>query len=341
MATVYFTICARNYLAYALTLKQSLLKAEPKATLFIFLADLEFDTGPPTDNIVPAKDLDLPDLPDMAMRYSVMEFATAIKPFCFKYLFDRHGAQQAVYLDPDIYVVAPFDHVSSAFNRGVSAVLTPHLDAPLPDDGFTPSTEDIRRSGVFNLGFAGFANSQDARMFIDWWAVECAKNCFSSPGTGHFVDQLFVDMAPGFISNLCILRHAGYNVAYWNLGTRSIARAPSGGWTAGDDRLHFFHFSGVSPGDPNIVSKHQTRFSRDNVGELTGLLDEYLAGLSENRHAEFSKIPYGYGHYDDGVAIPTPARRAYAGAVDAGEHLKPFGSDRRYLHQKADPVDQT
>jgi hypothetical protein len=39
-----------------------------------------------------------------------------------------------------------------------------------------------------------------------------------------------MDLAPGLIPSLFVLRDPGYNVAYWNLSSREVRRA-DGGYT--------------------------------------------------------------------------------------------------------------
>ena len=81
-----FTICAKNYLAQALTLKESVRSKEPNTDFYLFLSDA-------SSNEVSDIQLELlddawiPGWKQMAFKYDVIEFSTAIKPFCFNKLF--------------------------------------------------------------------------------------------------------------------------------------------------------------------------------------------------------------------------------------------------------------
>lgn len=316
MTIAHFTICSRNYLAYALTLRESLLKADPSAEFFIYLADdaagLDLPAGV---TVVPVADVAMPALWDMALRYSVMEFNTAIKPFCILDLWDKRGFDAAVYLDPDLYFLRPLTAVTDAFARGHDCVLTPHLLQPLADD-FHPDDIQILRTGVYNLGFGAFAKRPGARRFVEWWGKECETNCVVDLENGLFVDQRLADYAPAFCDNALILRDPGYNVAYWNFKHRRVARTAEG-WAAGDGReggapLTFFHFSGVAPGDAGVFSKHQDRFTVADLGPAKALLTEYLAALDRNDHATWKKTPYAFDRFSDGQRITPEMRKVYA-----------------------------
>ena len=106
-----FTICARNYLAYAMTLRDSVRRHQPDADFLIFIADGPVDVPGLEDIIVPLEQLGIPGLQDMCFRYTLMELSTAIKPFCFEYVFDHLDVSTAVYLDPDIEMFARLDAV--------------------------------------------------------------------------------------------------------------------------------------------------------------------------------------------------------------------------------------
>ena len=102
-----FTICAKNYLAQALTLKESFEKKN-KDDFYIFLADEATDdllTQYPC--IRPLNKEWCPKWQEMAFKYDVMEFSTSIKPFCFATLFKTY--ENVIYIDPDIFV---FDNLS-------------------------------------------------------------------------------------------------------------------------------------------------------------------------------------------------------------------------------------
>jgi glycosyltransferase involved in cell wall biosynthesis len=312
MALTYFSICSANYLPLVRTLHSSLSRAEPDARFVLFLAD-EVPDHLSTDSlpfeVVEAKQLGIGSFADMAFRYDIMEFNTAIKPFCFLHLMDRDPGGEVVYLDPDIYVTAPLDELPQAFSEGAELILTPHALAPL-DDGYDPDDRRIMQTGAYNLGFAAMADSGDTRRLLHWWADHMRIRCLNNLPGGIFVDQKFMDFAPAFVERTHILRHRGYNVAYWNLHERPV-RLEGERWTAGGAPLVFFHFSGVDRRDPEVFSRHQNRFSASSAGQARQLLERYKQELAAHDDDRWKSVAYAYGRFENGEEIPDLMRRAY------------------------------
>jgi len=294
---------------------QSLRAAVPQAELYLFIADRWNDAtvaAAPELHAISVQAIGIPNLLDMAFRYDILEFNTSVKPFCFDYLFKQKGFDRAIYLDPDVYVLKPLDHVLQAFAGGADCILTPHITQPI-DDGRYPGEIQLLLAGVFNLGFAAFANSPDTRKFLAWWRHKLATGCLNDTANGMFVDQRYCDFAPAFIDRMTVLRHPGYNLAYWNLVYRPVEKS-GGGYFACGQPIHFVHFSGIDPQRPLLFSRYQDRFRRSDLGALGPLYDEYLAQLESHDFShglQFSKIPYGFGAFDSGMPIHPSTRLAY------------------------------
>jgi glycosyltransferase involved in cell wall biosynthesis len=318
MRTAYFTICSVNYLAYARTLAESVARQDCGVEFICFLVDEvrgRFDCNELGFRVVETKDVGCPWHFDMAARYSVMEMNTAIKPFCFEYLF-RNGVDRAAYIDPDIIVVSPLTELHEAWDAGASIVLTPHSLTPL-DDGKDPDDVRLMRTGAYNLGFGGVRRTPAGEAFVAWWGRHLLNDCIVDLENGIFVDQKFCDLAPCYFDGTFILRHPGYNVAYWNLLGRTVTRDADGTWRANGELLRFFHFSGVVPGDRTVFSKHQDRFTVYDIGEAKLLLEHYLDRLDVHAKLDgevLAKLPYVYATFRDGTPLTDFMRRAYRAA---------------------------
>ena len=95
MKLAFFTICAKNYLAHARVLFASLERHHPEAERVLVLSDrLEdaLDASEETFRIREAAELGIEHFDDMALRYNVVAFSTAIKAAAFQALFrDTNG----------------------------------------------------------------------------------------------------------------------------------------------------------------------------------------------------------------------------------------------------------
>ncbi len=323
------TIVAKNYLAMARTVCNSFLREHPGARAFVLLADEvegTFDPALEPFELVEARALEVPDFADLACRYSVLELATSLKPAFLLHLLEKKGVENLVYLDPDIYVYGPLEEVRRSL-EGHDVVLTPHILEPIRPDGRMPDERDLLAAGVFNLGFVAVRRSPAALAFLDWWGARLHDGAYLDFGTGLFTDQKWVNLAPCFLDRLEVLRHRGYNVAYWNLQERIPLVPSAGGWSVDGQPLRFIHFSGLNPDQPNLVSKHQSRFRLTDLGRAyRELFGGYLRTLEAAGLEQTRRLPYRFSFFDDGTVIPERARRLFR---DLGEARRRFGNPFR------------
>lgn len=328
-----FTIASKNYFALAKTFLDSVKKVHPEGVdLYLFLADegAEFLSNPSLPfKIVEARDLKVPSLRQMAFQYDIMEFNTAIKPFCIKELFSR-GYSKALYFDPDIFVFRPLTSVFTALDTS-SVFLTPHLTEELPpEDKCYPSEQVYLRVGTYNLGFIGVSASPEGAAFTDWWSRKCADQCFKEMETGLFVDQKWINLVPGIYKNVRISRDKGLNMAYWNLHERTLGKDLE---VNGAVPLVFFHFSGINILAPYNISSHQNRYSLKTRPDLTEVFNEYCETVKRNGFEQYRALPYAYVFYKDGGLVGDFARRHYS--IVSGRFPDPFtvgpGSYKEYL----------
>lgn len=307
--TAVFTICARNYLHFAQTLMQSLKLQHPSWERYLLLADKSdgIDIKAFDFSIQMIDELPHPNIYQFIFRYNILELATAAKPWMFEYLF-REGFERVIYLDPDIYVFQPLVEVEKAFSEGGFMVLTPHLTGFLDDK--KPNEHDILLAGAYNLGFVGLADNPQLNQFLTRWKNQLEFHCVIDFNKGYFVDQKWFDLAPGLFENVKILRHSGYNTAYWNLFHRRITEHKHQ-YKSGSDPLVFYHFSGINPNMPENVSKHQNRYRLSDLPVLQKVFNEYIKLLKVNGLGYYSKYKYGYDCFSNGYKIPEILNQCY------------------------------
>lgn len=329
------TLISNNYLALARSLMASLALVHPEWDRYVFVVDkigTLFDTTAENFRVVEINRLDLPHRQQFCFRYTLMELNTAVKPWALAWLFDEMGYQQVVYLDPDIVVYAPLREVELALQNGAFAVLLPHLTGRLDDDKI-PSEQDILRAGAYNLGFLALATHENLRPFLRWWQQKLEFSCLVALDQGLFVDQKWIDLVPGMYSHVAILRHPGYNVAYWNLKHRQITKI-DGHFLVNGQQLVFFHFSGLDPIAPATVSRHQNRFRLDMLGPAAELVLSYIETLRSNGFAQSCRLPYHFGCFYDGCKILDVMRSYYRQHLEVQAAAEdPFALGGAYWNQ--------
>lgn len=313
------TIIARNYLAHARVLAESFQEVHPDGTCSVLVIDDPagfIDPAEEAFELLTIDQIGLPDPERMAASYDVMELSTAVKPWLLRHLLDRPGVDSVAYLDPDIRVFAPLDEIFARAERH-EVVLTPHFTAPLPRDGRKPSEEDILIAGSYNLGFIALGAGETARALLDWWAERLENDCLNDPESGRFVDQRWIDLAPGLWPGIYVLRETTYNIAYWNIATRRLEEDGSD-YRVDGEPLRFFHFSGFDPRQPTELSKHQNRITVSTNPALVRICGEYATKLLAHGFEQASDWPYGWDTLPNGIKLDRAARKVFRDAVEIG-----------------------
>jgi glycosyltransferase involved in cell wall biosynthesis len=325
------TIVARNYLSHARILAASYLQHHRGSRFYLLVVDglpENVDVGVEGVELVNTRDLELPHFYEMCFKYDVTELSTAVKPTFLANLIEGRGEQCVMYIDPDILIARPLDQVVAAL-RHSSVVLTPHLCEPIPDDGCSPSEQDILIAGAYNLGFLAVKTSPVTLDFLKWWEKRLRNLCVADPSRGLMVDQRWVDLVPTLFPSCQLVRDESYNAAYWNLHSREVGRNADG-FTINGQPLTFFHFSGFNPRHPQRLSKHQTRHRVVPGSALAELLETYARLQFENGYEQCSSWDYGLSRFDNGTALDPIMRRLYLGLdpADRARFGDPFETSR-------------
>jgi hypothetical protein len=282
----------------------SVAQFHPELERFAILVDRPDDYFDPLGErftIIRSDALDIPESKWFHFKYTLLELSTAVKPYVVDHLFGKLNFDYVLFLDPDILVCSELVEVLDNLLEH-SLVLTPHLTAPMRDDK-RPCELDILRSGVYNLGFFAMARNEETLQFVEWWKERLYDYCVVDLPRGLFLDQRWADFAPCFISRVCILRDAAYNVAYWNLQQRQLSLV-HGTFLVDGSPLRFFHFSGFDPDQPDRLSKHQNRHRTCDLPALQVVLQQYRELLYAYGYRESRGWPYAYGSFVNGTRIP-------------------------------------
>lgn len=333
---VIFTVCAKNYLAQALTLKQSIEIIYPYVNFFIFLSDnIEGEELP---EVVLLSEDWIPQWKKMAFKYNVIEFSTSIKPFCIDYLFSK-GYENVLYIDPDIYVYKSLDDIFNIL-KSKSIVLTPHR-CTMFDDMRGPTSElTVSLVGVYNLGFIGIRNDNIGKRVVSWWKKRLHDYCYDDKEQGLFVDQKWMNFIVGYFPDDIYISHdLGLNMAIWNIQERElfieddIYKVRSIEEPSKIYDLTFFHFSGYDPYKPDNIDKRVNNYTVREYPQYKKLLNDYRKAEMKNGYDKYHCMTYSFNSFSDSTLILPINRRLYR--VDTRMHnfVNPFDAQGEVYKQ--------
>lgn len=311
------TIVTRNYAHYAQVLLASCREAHPEAALFVCYADrppADWHEAVPGTRVVYGDELGIPDWRTFTFQYTPFELSCALKPHLLRHVLAQ-GYDEVVYLDGDTVVYGPLASVFAALEAS-SLVITPHLLAPLPDDGGRPHEQAFLVSGAYNAGFLAVRRDGTTQRFLEWWSAMVARKCITDLAASLFVDQKWLDLVPGLFPGVHPLRDPGCNAGHWTLSQFRFERLddPSrtrSGVAVGGSPLVLFHFSRMTPAAPDEYLNSQSRIRLTDAHPLARLVRDYHAALAAAGRSRCEPWGCAFDTLSDG----TPIRPAWREAV--------------------------
>ncbi len=318
------TIVSLNYLPYARTLCDSFLEFHPSYKFYVLLVDRlpvgGFEVSNERFELVLVEDLPIPNFESVAFKYDVLELNTSVKPTFIKTLLAR-GVDELIYFDPDILICSAVDLIFEALSAN-GIVLTPHCISP--NDEAPEEEAKLLQSGVFNLGFIALSRTEEVGRFLNWWESRCLSLGYVERWSGLFVDQKWINQVPWYFDSVHALKHAGCNVAYWNLHERTLTKTGTGWVVNGTAPLIFFHFSGIDIDGETQISKHTNQFNLLSRPDLAELFACYRECILRNGIHELSAQPYAFGVFSNGRLINKLLRALYSANLDKFGSANPF-----------------
>lgn len=304
-SSVVYTIVSKNYMHYALTVRESFLEKNPDSDFVIFLMDkLMSDNEVEVFNDLLnsgvkiigfdeiSNNVRVTYFKEMLFKFTVLEMNTGLKPFAMEYLMNN-GYEKVMYIDPDILFYREIDRILNKLDS-YDVLLTPHMLAPYNDEK-KPTEIDIMMAGTYNLGFLAIKNTENTLNMVRWWQERLYEFGFSDIKNGMFTDQKWMDLTPSLYDKVFIFKDPGHNVAYWNMHERNIETI-NGEWFVNGEPLVFFHFSGLPLYDIETVSKHQNRHNLQSFPKLKPLFEHYVEIVQSFGPTSFSKMRYYYNY---------------------------------------------
>jgi len=311
-----FTSAAFNYIPKVRMLFQSLRKYHPEWVLHLALADelrAEIDLSrEPFDDVLTIDTLDIPNWRGWAFCHTIVELATAIKPFALIKLLQRPDCEKVIYMDPDMVAFSRLDDILAALDES-NLVLTPHLTKPEATlDAVMDNEICSLKHGVYNLGFIGVAANEEGRRFADWWAKRLYYFCRADIKNGLFTDQRWIDLVPAFFDGVAIMRSGRHNVASWNLTTRQLTGDVEGGLFVDGESLGFYHFTGFDSGAHRIMATKNAGVNR-SVQALVNWYDKLTKDIGKD---PLARAPWAFAVFSNGERISPAQRLVYRERMD-------------------------
>lgn len=325
MKKAIFSIVAKNYLPMANALGDSSKRVHPDIPFFVIVADPEDGMIVFEEQqypIVPATALGIDRLEEMAFKYNVTEFCTALKPFSFDYFF-RQGFEKVIYFDPDIYVFSSLDAIFEQL-RLSSIVVTPHVCTLQKEyTGLVPEGM-LMHTGIFNFGFCAISNSTNGRRIVEWWETRLIDQCYADKIDGLHTDQKWMDFMPSMIEDLYIERGLGYNVAIWNCHERQIKIRDNQFYVfnringSGLMPLVFFHYSNFIFDKATDISLFRPKYIQ-KFPDVDPVGDYYAERLANQNISDHIKLhTYYYDRFNNGIPINYFHRRLFRQLINSG-----------------------
>ncbi|OQA31362.1 MAG: hypothetical protein BWY57_02389 [Betaproteobacteria bacterium ADurb.Bin341] len=322
-----FTSAACNYLPKIRLLVQSLKHYHPEIRLVLGLSDRltfpELLSGESWDEIMPIDTLNIPDWQRWAFTHNIVELSTAIKPFVLQHLLERPDCRGVFYFDPDTVLFSRLDDLMDRLEHS-DILLTPHQNKPETELAAVMDNEICSlKHGVYNLGFIGVRPSETGKAFAHWWADRVYHFCRDDIPNGLFTDQRWIDLAPALFKGVVVLRSSRFNVAPWNLTTRTVTGNIATGIQVDGEPLGFYHFTGFDSGAHKIMTE---KYCSKNpaIKELVRWYETNTSGWQDD---PLSNRPWAFGQFDDGTPINRAHRLIYQSRADLQKrYANPFAA---------------
>ncbi len=254
--------------------------------------------------------------------------AALLRPAFLRHLLDE-GADRAVYLAPDVDVLAPLDTLAAALDEH-PVVVVPRLAAVLPGDDLRPHERDLRAAGRISPACLAATDASAARECLDW-LVEGIRGAAHAPtpeGLSQWPDLLPVR----FPDTGHVLEDPGMLASTWNLHEHELRRAPGRRITVDGADLRTIHFEGFDPERPYWLSRLGNRVRVIDDPILTALCASYASRLRAAAGRDLTRLgdlrrPLSDGLVFDG-RIKVLYDEALLGGEDFGDVFSREGTER-------------
>ncbi len=306
---LFCTVVTSSYAGLAQTLHSSLVKSNPKSRLLVLVVDADsavtIEVRDDSLHYLSVNEVLSESQNDLRMLdyYDLFEQCNALRPFLIKHMIITYNCENVIYLDSDTWVAGSFDPIVNGLLH-YSFGYSPHIGMPLPNDGLRPSEWAFTQFGIYNSGFLAFRKTPVSLEVLDYLCQRMRNFAFFDPPVMHGGQEILDLAACIFRQHFWHIDHPGANIAYWNLGERSLT-INGDKILANGKEVIFFHLSGYDFTQGEKFTRFQGRHDF-----VTQPILKHICGMFRERLLEFTSglLP----RRDVGGSEPTQkARRRY------------------------------
>ena len=213
---------------------------------------------PPTVDHIRVNPDDYTSCRSMYKHTSEASFICAIRPRVVLEYLQRYD--EVIFLGSDVV----FYSCPNELFQKHKAIVVPHIISPIPFGGTFPGMENIPITGHLNTDIVKWTNDAKVHDFLVWQDETHREWCVQT--NGIFLDQTWLNCLPFFVDGVKILRHPGYNLAYFNLKERELTKNKRGNkYLVNGQPLICAQYSGFLKGKPEQLSKYTTYETNNEI----------------------------------------------------------------------------
>lgn len=223
----FITLCDGGFLAFAITMLESLKAHFPTCRCYILCMDEDASNylnsfGPKWITPVNLKEIETPELLKVKEERTKREYCWTLSSQCFEAVRMRcPEAESITYLDADMFFLrSPIELFEELEKEKKSVLITDHHYAPAYDAS--------SRSGRYCVQYLTMLNNSQGWKVINEWKDQCLEWCFARLENGKFGDQMYLDDWPTKHKDLVhVADPPDRFLAPWNIDMASKAISPS------------------------------------------------------------------------------------------------------------------
>lgn len=267
----------RNYLLRGLTLFHSLKKTANPFSLRVICLDQESlralqKNGDERITAISLEAVEALDtkLKDSRKTRTQFEYYFTLTPWIILKALDGVPQGQLLsYVDADMFFFSSPDAVFEEI-KGFDVGITPHR--------YPPRLHHLAKTGLYNIGWLVFRNSDNSRDCLKTWGNQCIDWCYDRFENEKYADQKYLDLWPKKYPYVKVIEHPGANVGPWCVqeyvkGNELKSRGRG-------QELVCYHFHGFQNLGPKIYKPNLRHFTeRPSRKILDSIYLPYISAL--------------------------------------------------------------